>query len=172
MAIIITSFLIGSEDPKITRTFKVKNNATFHDLHRALQRFYNFDDYHLYEFLLGKDQDVMLDCESEEVDALLEVVLRVGEKFLYIYDFGDNWEIALKITEINEKRMRNPNALIEAQGAGPIEDIGGIDGFNEFKENIKHAKSIKDPEKLKKFMDENLINEEDLDFDPNKVIYY
>ena len=171
MAIIITRYLVGSSDPEITRTFKVKNTATFLDLHYALQRFYNFDNDHLYEFLLGKKLTEEVDGDSEEVYDLLEDVLKVGEKFLYVYDFGDNWEISLKITEINEKRMRNSNALIEAQGAGPIEDIGGIYGFNRFKEKVKYAKTIKDPDELQKFLDENYIEEEDLDFDPNKVIY-
>ncbi|WP_345740915.1 IS1096 element passenger TnpR family protein [Succinatimonas hippei] len=86
-------------------------------LHIALQHFYNFDNYHLSEFNLGKKQNVTFDGETEEVDALLEAVLRVDEKFQYVYDFGDYW---VKITKINEKRRRNANALIEAQGAGPM----------------------------------------------------
>ena len=103
-------------NPKNTRTF----NAAFHNLYIALQRFYNFDNYHLSEFNLGKKHNVTFDGEIEEVDALLEAVLRVDEKFQYVYDFGDYWEISLKITKINEKRRRNANALIEAQGAGPM----------------------------------------------------
>ena len=76
-------------NPKNTRTF----NATFHNLYIALQRFYNFDNYHLSEFNLGKKQNVTFDGETEEVDALLEVVLIYSCSVLYACIFYDYLKI-------------------------------------------------------------------------------
>ena len=76
-------------NPKNTRTF----NAAFHNLYIALQRFYNFDNYHLSEFNLGKKQNVTFDGETEEVDALLEVVLIYSRSVLYACIFYDYLKI-------------------------------------------------------------------------------
>ncbi len=40
--------------PAIWRRFQISGNITLHKLHQALQAVMGWDDYHLYEFLVGK----------------------------------------------------------------------------------------------------------------------
>lgn len=50
----------------------------------------------------------------------------------YLYDFGDNWEHQVDFvsrTTLDSKELK----VIEVQGAGPMEDSGGIYGWEEVK---------------------------------------
>jgi hypothetical protein len=52
----------------------------------------------------------------------------------YLYDFGDYWEHSVKIVkEKKDERLLHP-ICIEGEGTCPPEDVGGIHGFEEFKE--------------------------------------
>lgn len=42
--------LIGAVEPSVWRVLALPNTATYHDLHRAIQEAFDWQDYHLYEF--------------------------------------------------------------------------------------------------------------------------
>lgn len=57
---------------------------------------------------------------------------------LYEYDFGDGWEH--KITFLRSELARAARPLVkEAVGCGPLEDSGGVHGWNEIKETFAAA---------------------------------
>ena len=68
----------------------------------------------------------------------------------YVYDFGDNWEHRIIVTDI---RTGDPDLsylrYIDGEGNGPPEDCGGVPGFYEMLEarsdpdHLSHADAIK-----------------------------
>ncbi len=82
----------------VWRRIELRGDQTLHDLHRAIQEAFDWDDDHLYAFFLsGKAWDGDSEYESpygaEGRNAaryhLASLPLRQGQKFLYIFDFGD-----------------------------------------------------------------------------------
>ena len=55
-----------------------------------------------------------------------EVVQVPGEKLSYVYDYGDNWELALRLEHILSAAPGTPSAVaVEGRRAPPPEDCGG-----------------------------------------------
>lgn len=81
---------------------------------------------------------------DSNVPALWELVPRVRTKFIYIYDFGDDWEHVIEVEKIlaPEAGVRYPRCTDGAR-ADPIEDCGGVWGYEELVEaagNPKHER--------------------------------
>lgn len=55
----------------------------------------------------------------------------------YVYDFGDDWDHSIWIERVNEASpdMIYPR-LLNATGACPPEDVGGVPGYEEFLEAL------------------------------------
>ncbi|NIM14150.1 MAG: hypothetical protein GTO45_19075 [Candidatus Aminicenantes bacterium] len=131
--------LIDSE-PLIWRSFQVHSNITFHEFHYIIQDVMGWEAFHPYEFRFKKHGILMPDSDinpyqqgyetyADETN-LFDVFKRVGQKFRYIYDFGDNWEHEI----IFEKRLPVEEnqvypVCIDGEMACPLEDIGGIWDF-------------------------------------------
>ncbi|MDR2662418.1 MAG: plasmid pRiA4b ORF-3 family protein, partial [Treponema sp.] len=68
--------------------------------------------------------------------------LQPKQKFRYLYDFGDSWLHEITVSKIipigaeNGELMR-PRCL-EGERAGPLEDSGGIWGYEEMLEILKN----------------------------------
>ncbi|KIJ29716.1 hypothetical protein M422DRAFT_268844 [Sphaerobolus stellatus SS14] len=81
------------------------------------------------------EREVKLSDVYEE-DGRLRSKIMVNGNFaplLYEYDFGDGWEH--KITFVKSELARAARPLVkEAVGCGPVEDSGGIQGWNKVKE--------------------------------------
>lgn len=56
-------------------------------------------------------------------------------EFLYVYDFGDNWQHRISVGEIRQgdAGVEYPRFIAGARRAPP-EDVGSISGFEEFLE--------------------------------------
>ena len=142
--------------PKIWRRIQVPENYTFLDLHKTIQAVMNWDDYHLHEFevqnpktgeldKIGKaDNDCETFCEPlvPENKAKLSKYFTPENKFaLYRYDFGDKWEIKVRLEETLSKKqgVKYPVCTAGKRAAAP-EDIGGILGYEEMLEILKDPK--------------------------------
>jgi len=79
------------------RRIEISADHTLLDLHRAIQKAYNFDDDHLYSFLWtaerGRMKDLFPPYEEEDpwVDDVRigELGLFIGQNILYLFDYGD-----------------------------------------------------------------------------------
>ncbi len=126
--------------PPIWRRVLVADDTTLAKLHHIVQIVMGWDDYHLHQFEIRQkyysDPEQMEDdvFENEDED---EHRLTLGElfqspkaKFLYRYDFGDNWEHEILIEKIMppDGQTRYP-VLIGGARACPPEDSGGIGGY-------------------------------------------
>ncbi len=140
--------LVGSE-PSIWRRTLVEDTGTLHALHRIIQLLMGWWDYHLYEFEVkgrrfhGPGDEPEFEGEDfgeEAAEVTLRALgLRKGDAFLYRYDFGDGWEIAIDVEWRRQAGGRGwvLPALLDGARAGPPEDCGGIGGLDEILEALE-----------------------------------
>jgi hypothetical protein len=91
-------------------------------------------DYHLYEFEIKGERYSAPDNESDARDAtqvsLSSLRLKEGDRFVYSYDFGDDWEHEVLVEEILGESLENAVAiLVDGARQGPPEDCGGPHGY-------------------------------------------
>jgi hypothetical protein len=138
--------LLGTSPP-IWRRLLVPANITLAQLHDVLQTAMGWEDGHMHEFSVGQrrigrpnPEDRLMGmpaAESERTVRLSGILVRVGSKAIYTYDFGDSWEHSLVL----EKRLPvDPTtaypACTDGQLACPPEDCGGIPGFYDLVEAL------------------------------------
>ena len=141
-----------------TRRIAIPINRTFSELHRALQCLFNWQDYHLHQFILdvyldGRTKNVLVgappEYESEDEDWRLDSAVMLSEVFpekdeiIYNYDFGDDWYHYIKLIEILSDYDKNYPICLSAVGDAPPEDVGGIHGYAEF---LRILNDLTDPE--------------------------
>lgn len=130
--------------PPIWRRILVEDSASFHELHEIIQRAMGWVNYHLYVFEIG-DMEIGVPDKSDEKEITDSKKIRLAQiparKFLYTYDFGDNWEHIVAIEKILEKdKSKKYPFCIAGARACPPEDCGGVWGYEEFLQAIKNPK--------------------------------
>jgi len=132
---------IKGAKPPIWRRILVKSNITFNDLHNIIQKIFNWENYHLFQFdgynSYTDEETVKYDDYSDNLyDAskhkISQELQYEKDKIKYIYDFGDDWnhEILLeKILPVDTKK--NYPICTAGKRNGPIEDCGGMWGYSE-----------------------------------------
>ena len=141
--------LLEGTKPTFYRTIEISENATFSDLHMVIQIAFDWYNAHLHEFrkndLLISDpefyDDAMYEFEEDEelVDEnkiqISEILQSPKDKLKYLYDFGDSWELSISLEKIigANEGVVYPRC-IRGKRCAPPEDVGGIWGFEEFKE--------------------------------------
>ncbi len=70
----------------------------------------------------------------------------------YTYDFGDNWEVRLTVSNIRQAEVNQfyPR-LVRGEWAAPPEDCGGIPGFYELLETLADPRHPDHAEQSKHF---------------------
>ena len=109
------------------------------DLCEVMLRSLDFDRDHMYQFCMdnnaysrnayisGSDRG----GKASTKEKLYKLGLKTGKKFLFIYDFGDDWEHVITVEErfdTGSGRFR----LLEMRGERPPEDVGGEGGFEDY----------------------------------------
>ncbi|MFQ6052150.1 MAG: plasmid pRiA4b ORF-3 family protein [Candidatus Hydrothermarchaeota archaeon] len=112
----------------IWRKIAISGECTLEDLHVAIQDAFHFDFDHLYAFFMdgepwSYDAIYALGCEEGPyVDEIRigEMELSVGEQFLYLFDFGDEWDFEVRLVEI-KKEYPKPSKpkVVESKGEAP-----------------------------------------------------
>ncbi|HVX83476.1 MAG TPA: hypothetical protein VH253_01540 [Phycisphaerae bacterium] len=135
---------LKSITPAIWRRVEVPASATLGDLHDVIQAAMGWENAHLHEFVFGKpgkgwptherrysDPDMELEeAEDERNVTLAEAAPAVKTKFLYVYDFGDDWRHEVLVERIEEAQpgVEYPRCTGGARRA-PVEDSGGPRGW-------------------------------------------
>jgi hypothetical protein len=118
--------------PRVVRVIDVPSASTLPEIHELLQAGIGWTDSHLHSFTAG--DDVRFGPPSDDLDWLrdeTDATLRdLPARFVYTYDFGDNWEHDVEILGSGGARP----GLVEGEGACPPEDVGGGYGYTEFRE--------------------------------------
>lgn len=144
--------LRGITKPPVWRRILVPAQYTFYNLHCIIQEAFGWYNAHLYQFqekpynygwMIKEKEDLGDDFLSalafpEDVQSPHETNIgtflkdRPVKKFVYIYDFGDDWVHDITIEAVTEETLLHPRC-IAGKGACPPEDCGGIWGY----ENLK-----------------------------------
>ncbi len=96
--------------PKVWRDILIAADQTLEDLHLAIQDAYGWDDDHLYSFFTsGRAWDQQSEIGSPWSDSprhthqvtIGNLALQPRQKFLYLFDYGDNHEFDVEVLEVN-----------------------------------------------------------------------
>lgn len=132
-------------DPPVWRRVTVPAQFNFMQLHEVIQYVFGWEDYHLYQFSskgYGSDDTIVHPHDEDGIKAdevkLTEVFSKKGQKFIYIYDFGDDWIHTITLEDvIDEKKLKA--TCLDGKGACPPEDCGGPFGYERLKEIVKNS---------------------------------
>ena len=96
--------------PKVWRDIELAEDQTLEDLHLIVQQAYDWWDDHLYSFFMsgqGWDQASEIGCpwtdaslHTHQVE-IGQLKLEPGQKFLYLFDYGDNHEFDVTLLAVN-----------------------------------------------------------------------
>jgi len=171
---------IKGAKPPIWRRILVKSDSTFVELHDIIQKIFNWEDYHLYQFDGDKSYtDAYSIQESLYHNPNLKDAIQYNiskelcnekDKINYTYDFGDDWnhEILLEKILEEDKNIKYPICTAGRRN-GPIEDCGGMWGYGEIVYVIEN-KDFSEAEHL--FDDDGNFYYEDFDpayFDKDEI---
>ena len=122
--------------PAIWRRLLLRSDQTIADLHYALQIAMGWSDFHLNRFVIhGKDFGVahiggMSFSDDPSTVKLSDFRFCLRERFLYEYDFGDQWEHEIRLEQklpIDPKQTYP--VCIGGSRQAPPEDCGGPFAF-------------------------------------------
>ena len=133
-------------EPKIWRRVDVPLSTTLAALHGIIQVAFRWTDSHLHEFLVGQrvygvpsPEDSFYERKVYKSTAILlkKLVDRGADRFLYVYDFGDDWRHDVIIEEVRdgEADTEYPR-FVDGARRCPPEDVGGPGGFMDFLEAV------------------------------------
>lgn len=142
--------LKGITSPPVWRRVLVPEDFSFYKLHQIIQGAFGWQDYHLFQFcekefdsfeVIGiPDPDFdEFDTKDSKKIKINKIFKSEGQKYTYIYDFGDNWEHTITLEKILAFKFP-VGELVDGKGACPPEDCGGIHGFNEMKKILSNPK--------------------------------
>src|SRR5438477_1769213 len=120
--------------PMIWRRVSVPCDITLGDLHHVIQIAMGWEDCHLHEFLIGRKRygPVMADPFGFDDPAVDEDIVHLNgvakpkAKFIYHYDFGDDWRHEIHIErEVESASSKRQARCLAGENACPPEDCGG-----------------------------------------------
>jgi len=110
------------------RHIKISGICTLDDLHTVINEAFSFDDDHLHVFYMKSkswyDEEAYYDYRAEQGGVstsditLNELNFSVGEKFKYVFDFGDNWQFQCKVIKVLDEYY-NGAKVIKLVGDAP-----------------------------------------------------
>jgi len=130
--------LRGSKPP-IWRRILVPSSTMLPELHRIFQVAMGWTDSHLHAFRVGDIQYGTADREfgsgmrGERGVRLLDIAPAPRSRFVYWYDFGDDWTHDVLVEEVTpvDQTVKLPTC-VGGKRACPPEDVGGIYGYVDF----------------------------------------
>ena len=131
-------------EPKIWQRVDVPLSSTLAALHDIIQVAFRWTESHLHKFVVGDRtygvptlEDEFYESKVYKASAIrLKTLIERGvSRFLYVYDFGDDWRHDVIVEEVRdgEAEIEYP-AFVDGARCRPPEDVGGTDGFMDFLE--------------------------------------
>lgn len=163
--------MLAGSKPPIWRRLMVPESITLERLHHVIQIAFGWTDSHLHLFQIG-EADYGPDGDWAEVRSerlRLSRLVAVGERFSYVYDFGDDWRHVIQV----EKRLpAGPESLgprcVTGRRSAPPEDCGGVWGYQDLLDDLSNPDHA-EPERLNWAVESLGLDLADLaTFDPAK----
>ncbi|MGH8887068.1 MAG: plasmid pRiA4b ORF-3 family protein [Egibacteraceae bacterium] len=143
-------------EPRIWRRLQLPADATFLDLHDAIQDACGWQNYHLFAFrdeygesIAGIPDDEWGEPDPDAAKVLVADFFESERRCLYEYDFGDSWVHEVELRRIVESSERFERRLLDGARAFPSEDCGGVQGYEEC---VEVARGGEDPEGLRDWL--------------------
>lgn len=138
--------------PPIWRRIEVEEETYLDELHDIIQIAMGWDDKHLHMFRTRDANYSIPYVDSDDVDSddddLDERDVTIGDliaddvrKFVYEYDFGDEWEHEIVIEKVEDASpgARLPRC-VKGKRACPVEDSGGPYGYMQLLEALANRR--------------------------------
>ena len=133
-------------EPKIWRRIDMPLSTTLEALHEAIQMAMGWTFSHLWEFEINgrsygdpslrefDDEPVIYKAKGLRLGT---AITRGADRFVYVYDYGDNWRHEVIVEEVRDgdPEIEYP-AFMDGARRCPPEDVGGPYGFMGFLEAI------------------------------------
>ena len=124
----------------IWRKIAITGTYSFSDLHTIIQIAFGWEDCHIHQFEVGKliignydDEEMDLDNYADafkfEDDVNLELILLNNKKFVYCYDFGDDWRVDIQVESVLTTQLEEFPVILEFGGGMAKEDCGGAEAL-------------------------------------------
>ncbi len=138
---IIHRFKVSLRDrPNIWRIIEIKENQMLSSLHKAIFNAFDRFEEHQYSFFMSnKPYDKENEYTSPGIDTrgtsrpatrirIDSLALQPGQKFLYLFDYGDEWWHEIELIGVSEKVPRsNYPRVVKKQGKSPPQYSMGIE---------------------------------------------
>jgi Plasmid pRiA4b ORF-3-like protein len=122
--------------PLIWRRLLVHADTSLADLHHILQLVIGWTNSHLHRFLIhGKEYGIAYDAglgfdDDPKQIRVADFRFRLRERFLYEYDFSDNWQHDIRVERIVAADPRRTYPVcIGGKRATPPEECGGAEVY-------------------------------------------
>lgn len=159
-SILTVRVALMESDPEIWRLLEMRSFLTLDDVHSILQTVFGWEDSHVHKFYIRDPYERLRPVNGEvpkspewmpgwfregeelfEEDCTLDQLLSLGSgTAFYDYDFGDNWHHRIEFVSRKRAAPLAPMArLLDGGRRGPLEDSGGVSGYEEL------LRSIADP---------------------------
>jgi len=122
--------------PLIWRRLLVRAETFVADLHHILQLVLGWTNSHLHRFIIhGKEYGIAYDGgvgfdDDPKHIRLADFCFRLRERFLYEYDFGDDWQHDLRVEQILEAEGKRVYPVCTGgKRAAPPEECGGVEVY-------------------------------------------
>jgi Plasmid pRiA4b ORF-3-like protein len=160
--------------PPLWRRLELSSDLFLDEVHGVIQLAFGWDDSHLHEFGSGpglhslETELYLCPYQVDEGDTgvpeeqvrLDEVLVNVGDKLHYLYDFGDGWHHVLKLEAITARTDRSPRVVCTGgRRDGPSENCGGAYAY----ELISAATDPTNPEHADAVVEFERVFGEDVD---------
>jgi hypothetical protein len=132
--------------PPIWRRLLVSSDTLLSQLHQIIQTAMSWWDSHLHQFIVGDvyygvpTPDAWYEVKDERRAKLNQIAPQEKSRFVYEYDFGDDWLHVILVEKIlpPDPAQKLP-VCIKGKRACPPEDVGGIWGYETFLEAISDS---------------------------------
>jgi len=129
--------------PPIWRRVRVPGRMSLEALHRVIQIVFGWTNSHLHEFDIGGEDFGNAEefpRPGDPGEHRVSIAGAVGmeiKRFLYTYDFGDDWRHEVVVEKVEPAGPGEDRAVcLGGKRHGPPEDCGGSWGYVEFLEAI------------------------------------
>jgi hypothetical protein len=131
---------LADSEPLIWRQLLVSGAVTLATLNVIFQHAMGWRGSHRHEFVIGDTRYGQPDPDHpetvpviDEQTVTLSGLVKVGEHFSYLYDFGDDWQHDITVEALLPADVTSVTPLcIAGANACPPEDVGGIPGYVDF----------------------------------------
>ena len=143
--------------PRIWRRIAIAGDATFGDLHHAIQDACSWDNAHLFAFrtpngrVIGGSpfEDPFGDRRPDAWEVSLAGYFAEHDRCQYEYDFGDSWLHDISVVRRIDEPVDYRRQVLDGARAFPPEDCGGLPGYEQC---VQVATGADDPDERREWL--------------------